>query len=157
MAKGEVCRIRMDRHIRCLLPAVGRRQHHTVKGKPMHRPQELAPSSILGCTPATPGIIPFILEEALCPHLSSLCLHPAPLALPSTAVAQGVLQCFDLQHTWRSVPRAHPAVIIWVPHTAGFPSQREGGLELPRAESGAPQPPGPPSLGNSRLHPPLIL
>lgn len=25
--------------------------------------------------------------------------------------------CFDLQHTWKSVSHAHPAVVIWVPHT----------------------------------------
>lgn len=36
--QGEVCRIRMDRHIRRPLPAMGRSQHHTVKGKPMRRP-----------------------------------------------------------------------------------------------------------------------
>ena len=91
-SREEVCGVRTDRHIRC----TGRGQHHSIKGKLRHRPVEpvsmvsLAPSPRLGCAPATPEIIPLVLEEAPHPHLPSVRLHTA---LPLTAVAPGILRC----------------------------------------------------------------
>lgn len=43
-----------------------------------------------------------------------------------------VHDCFDLQHTWRAVPRSHPPFVIRVPHTLWTsPPEGEGWLRHP--------------------------
>lgn len=103
----------------------------------------LTPSSGLGRAPATPGIIPLVLEQAPRPHLPSVCLHTA---LPSAAVAgnsrcAGALIC--------STPGDQCLTFIqpqsYGSHTlCGLPRQREGGLQLPGVETGVLQLLGPP-------------
>lgn len=145
-SQEEVFGVRMGRHMRC----TDRGQHHSIKGKLRHRPSEpvsmvsLAPSPRLGFAPATPGIIPLVLEAAPHPHLPSVCLHTA---LPSTAVAPGILQCSGalICSTPGDQCRAFTQPQSYGSHTlCGLPQLEERGAAAPWGRDWSPTTQGPP-------------
>lgn len=93
----------------------------------------LAPSSRRGHTPAA-GIVPLVLEEApqapalalsACTPGSPGCAGSAPSPAAVALWNSLALQCFDLQHTWRSVPCVHPPSSYRSRRLCGRPGQRK--------------------------------
>lgn len=114
----------------------------SVKRNLRHRPLEPGSECALPCTQLQAGphsCHPW--NRAFCAISSS---SPPPfLSLPAGGSAGSALgSCgpgnspvhgrFDLQHTWKSVPHAHPAVIIWVPHTLWTSPARGRGAGAPQ-------------------------
>lgn len=111
----------------------------------------LAPSSRRGHTPAA-GIVPLVLEEApqapalalsACTPGSPGCAGSAPSPAAVALWNSLALQCFDLQHTWRSVPCVHPPSSYRSRTLCGRPRPAEKGwLKPPHQASSSSATPG---------------